>query len=143
MRDPALIDVLPWKRYSAGRPQAPGSSVADGLLVGAVQAFEKELFRAATRQPAEGESNIFMCKGLVVVYRSQDETTFFVVGSDDENEVILVRHLTCAARTASGLPRPLGMSCSPISARGCSLLHAYFLRPTANKCGRWESVVRC
>lgn len=32
-----------------------------------------------------------MCKGLVVVYRSQDETTFFVVGSDDENEVILVR----------------------------------------------------
>ncbi len=32
-----------------------------------------------------------MCKGLVVVYRSQDETTFFVVGSDEENEVILVR----------------------------------------------------
>jgi hypothetical protein len=37
-----------------------------------------------------------MCKGLVVVYRSQDDTTFFVVGSDDENEVILVGHLTRA-----------------------------------------------
>jgi hypothetical protein len=83
-----------------------------------------------------------MCKGLVVVYRSQDDTTFFVVGSDDENEVILVRHLTRAAvRTARGLP--LGMSCSLINARGCFLLHAYYLRPTTNKCGRWESVVRC
>merc|ERR1712216_137144 len=57
------------------------------------QAFERELFRAATRQPAEGESNIFMCKGLVVVYRSHDETTFFVVGSDEENEVILANVL--------------------------------------------------
>ena len=31
-----------------------------------------------------------MCKGLVVLYRTQDEATFFVVGSEDENEVILV-----------------------------------------------------
>ena len=59
-----------------------------------------------------------MCKGLVVVYRSQDETTFFVVGSDDENEVILVGYLArAAARTARGLPGPLGMSCSLISQR--------------------------
>lgn len=55
-----------------------------------LQAFEKDIFKASTRQLADGEANIFMCKGLVVLYRSQDETTFYVVGSDDENEVILV-----------------------------------------------------
>merc|ERR1711865_316675 len=57
--------------------------------LGMQQAFEREIFKASTRQPAEGEANIFMCKGLVVLYRSQDETTFYVVGSDDENEIIL------------------------------------------------------
>merc|ERR1712216_218621 len=53
------------------------------------QAFEKEIFRASLRQPAESEASIFMAKGLIVLYRTQDEATFFVVGSDDENEVIL------------------------------------------------------
>ena len=58
--------------------------------VHAAQAFEQEIFKASLRAPAEGDANIFMCRGLVVLYRSQDETTFFVVGSDEENEVILV-----------------------------------------------------
>lgn len=80
-----------------------------GFLRGAAQAFERELFRAATRQPAEGESNIFMCKGLVVVYRSHDETTFFVVGSDEENEVILVR--APAPSEAPLQKAPLARSC--------------------------------
>jgi hypothetical protein len=54
------------------------------------QAFERDVFKASTRQPAEGEANIFMCKGLIVLYRSQDDCTFYVVGAEDENEVILV-----------------------------------------------------
>merc|ERR1711967_78091 len=62
------------------------------------QAFEKEIFRASLRQPAESEASIFMAKGLIVLYRTQDEATFFVVGSDDENEVILVN---CHRRTAA------------------------------------------
>ena len=62
------------------------------------QAFEKEIFRASLRQPAESEASIFMAKGLIVLYRTQDEATFFVVGSDDENEVILV---SCHRRAAA------------------------------------------
>ena len=66
----------------------PGA--VDEKVVCELQAFEREIFKSASRAPADGESSIFMCKGLVVLYRTQDETTFFVVGSDEENEVILV-----------------------------------------------------
>ena len=79
------------------------------------QAFEQEIFKASLRAPAEGEANIFMCRGLVVLYRSQDETTFYVVGSDDENEVILVSFFSpahCTTREAA-----LNQSCWHISMR--------------------------
>jgi hypothetical protein len=66
------------------------------------QAFEQEIFKASLRSPADGEANIFMSRGMVVLYRSQDETTFFVVGSDEENEVILV---SPPPRARAGMPR--------------------------------------
>ena len=104
-----------------------------------LQAFEREIFRASTRQPAEGESNIFMCKGLVVLYRTQDETTFYVVGAEDENEVILV--------SSCFIQEPIE-SCQlhwRMPAQFSTILHCMHEQVCThdNKCGRWESVVRC
>jgi hypothetical protein len=95
------------------------------------QAFERDIFKASTRQPAEGEANIFMCKGLIVLYRSQDDCTFYVVGAEDENEVILVS-------LRLNLP-----GCCTVWSDVMLRLRVRLLQTMTKKCGRWESVVRC
>ena len=128
------------------------------------QAFEKEIFRASLRQPAESEASIFMAKGLIVLYRTQDEATFFVVGSDDENEVILV---SCHRRAAAAPSCSVVCLCGKSRRRsrawqkpaGCARTHQHHTHArthtrahtsthtsmrvcfTVTKCEPWESVV--
>jgi len=52
--------------------------------------FEKNLFQKTSRQNAE----IIMLDGLTVVYRSNVDLYFYVMGSQYENELILVSVLT-------------------------------------------------
>ncbi len=52
--------------------------------------YEKSLFSKAQKQPTTTEPEILIFEGLVTVYKSQGEVTFFVTGDQDENEIILV-----------------------------------------------------
>ena len=53
--------------------------------------YEKSLFSKAHKQPSTSDAEILIFEGLVTVYKSQGEVTFFVTGDQDENEIILVR----------------------------------------------------
>lgn len=53
--------------------------------------YEKSLFTKAQKQPSTSDAEIIIFEGLVTVYKSQGEVTFFVTGDQDENEIILVR----------------------------------------------------
>jgi coatomer subunit zeta len=53
--------------------------------------YEKVLFSKAQKQPSTSDAEILIYEGLVTVYKSQGEVTFFVTGDQDENEIILVR----------------------------------------------------
>jgi len=55
------------------------------------RAFEKNLFNKTHRANAE----IIMLEGLTCVYRSNVDLFFYVVGSQQENELILVSVLNC------------------------------------------------
>ena len=52
--------------------------------------YEKALFLKAQKQPSTNDAEIIIFEGLVTVYKSQGEVTFFVTGDQDENEIILV-----------------------------------------------------
>jgi coatomer subunit zeta len=52
--------------------------------------YEKSLFSKAQKQPSTSDAEILIFEGLVTVYKSQGEITFFVTGDQDENEIILV-----------------------------------------------------
>ncbi|XP_071040253.1 coatomer subunit zeta-1 isoform X2 [Parasteatoda tepidariorum] len=55
------------------------------------KAFEKNLFKKTHRANAE----VIMLDGLTVVYRSNVDLFFYVMGSCHENELILVSVLNC------------------------------------------------
>ena len=55
--------------------------------------YEKTLFSKAQKQHSTTDAEILIFEGLVTVYKSQGEITFFVTGDQDENEIILVSHL--------------------------------------------------
>jgi hypothetical protein len=52
--------------------------------------YEKSLYLKAQKQPSTTDAEILIFEGLVTVYKSQGEITFFVTGDQDENEIILV-----------------------------------------------------
>ncbi|VDN58568.1 unnamed protein product [Dracunculus medinensis] len=55
------------------------------------KAFEKNLFQKTSKANAE----IILLDGLICVYRSNVDLFFYVMGSSDENELILVAALNC------------------------------------------------
>jgi len=65
------------------------------------KAFEKNLFNKTHRANAE----IIMLEGLTCVYRSNVDLFFYVVGSAQENELILVSVLNCLYDAVSHLLR--------------------------------------
>ena len=64
-------------------------------------AFEKKLFQKTARQDAE----IIMLEGSVVVYRSNVDLFFYVIGSADENELILAQVLAAFYDAVSAILR--------------------------------------
>mmetsp|Transcript_13379 Transcript_13379/g.23433 ORF Transcript_13379/g.23433 Transcript_13379/m.23433 type:complete len:188 (+) Transcript_13379:176-739(+) len=52
-------------------------------------AFEQKLYRKTKHTNARSEAEIIMLEKNVAIYRSSNETKFFVVGSATENELIL------------------------------------------------------
>lgn len=65
------------------------------------KAFEKNLFNKTHRANAE----IIMLEGLTCVYRSNVDLFFYVVGSAQENELILVSVLNCLYDSVSHMLR--------------------------------------
>jgi hypothetical protein len=63
--------------------------------------FEKSLFNKTHKANAE----IIMLDGLTVVYRSNIDLFFYVVGSTNENEIMLVSLLNCFYDSLSQLLR--------------------------------------
>ncbi|VDN19488.1 unnamed protein product [Gongylonema pulchrum] len=55
------------------------------------KAFEKNLFQKTSKANAE----IILLDGIICVYRSNVDLFFYVMGSADENEMILVAALNC------------------------------------------------
>jgi hypothetical protein len=65
------------------------------------KSFEKNLFNKTHRANAE----IIMIEGLTCVYRSNVDLYFYVVGSAQENELILVSVLNCLYESISHMLR--------------------------------------
>ncbi|XP_030856108.1 coatomer subunit zeta-1 isoform X2 [Strongylocentrotus purpuratus] len=65
------------------------------------KAFEKNLFNKTHRANAE----IIMLEGMTIVYRSNVDLLFYVVGSASENELILVSVLNCLYDSVSQILR--------------------------------------
>jgi len=65
------------------------------------KAFEKNLFNKTHRANAE----IIMLEGLTCVYRSNVDLFFYVIGSVQENELILVSVLNCLYDSVSQMLR--------------------------------------
>ncbi|CAH0551054.1 unnamed protein product [Brassicogethes aeneus] len=65
------------------------------------KAFEKNLFNKTHRANAE----IIMLDGLTCVYRSNVDLFFYVMGSSQENELILMSVLNCLYDTVSQILR--------------------------------------
>ncbi|XP_071497515.1 coatomer subunit zeta-1-like isoform X1 [Diadema setosum] len=65
------------------------------------KAFEKNLFNKTHRANAE----IIMLDGMTIVYRSNVDLYFYVIGGSTENELILVSVLNCLYDTVSQILR--------------------------------------
>ncbi|ESO00642.1 hypothetical protein HELRODRAFT_113173 [Helobdella robusta] len=63
--------------------------------------FEKSLFSKTHKTNAE----ILMLEGLICIYRSSVDLLFYVIGSAQENELILVSVLNCIHESISTLLR--------------------------------------
>lgn len=57
-------------------------------------AFEKKIFEKTVRTVAKSEAEIVMFDNIVCVYRNSADVWMYVVGSQAENELILVNTLT-------------------------------------------------
>lgn len=70
--------------------------------------FEKKLFKKTKNSTAKVDSEVLLLDGMNVVYRSGVDVTFIVVGSAEENELILAAVLDAlCASVASLLKAPL------------------------------------
>jgi hypothetical protein len=65
------------------------------------KAFEKSLFTKTHK----ANSEIIMIDGLIIVYRSSVDLFFYVVGSSNENEIILASVLNCLFESISQIVR--------------------------------------
>eukprot|EP00274_Cyanoptyche_gloeocystis_P000713 CAMPEP_0196655880 /NCGR_PEP_ID=MMETSP1086-20130531/10005_1 /TAXON_ID=77921 /ORGANISM="Cyanoptyche gloeocystis , Strain SAG4.97" /LENGTH=191 /DNA_ID=CAMNT_0041988405 /DNA_START=34 /DNA_END=609 /DNA_ORIENTATION=- len=68
-------------------------------------AFEKSLFNKTHRINARAEAEILMFEGVIFVYRFSSDVHFYVGGSQNENELILVSVLTALYDSISTLLR--------------------------------------
>ena len=68
-------------------------------------AFEKKLFDKTARTNAKSDAEIIILDGLVTVYRNSGDVWFYVVGSQTENELILVNMLSALHEALSSLLR--------------------------------------
>ena len=68
-------------------------------------AFEKRLFDKTARTNAKSEAEIIILDGLVTVYRNSADVWLYVVGTQTENELILVNMLTTLHDALSALLR--------------------------------------
>ena len=75
-------------------------------------AFEKKLFDKTARTNAKNEAEIIILDGLVTVYRNSCDIWLYIVGTQTENELILVNVLSALHEALSTLLR-----CEPAAAR--------------------------
>lgn len=68
-------------------------------------AFEKKLFDKTVRTNAKSEAEIIILDGLVSVYRNSSDVWLYVVGSQMENELILVNVLSAMHEALTSLFR--------------------------------------
>lgn len=68
-------------------------------------AFEKKLFDKTVRTNAKSEAEIIILDGLVTVYRNSTDVWLYVVGSQTENELILVNVLSALHDALTSLLR--------------------------------------
>ena len=69
------------------------------------QAFEKKLFDKTVRTNAKTEAEIIILDGLVTVYRNTSDVWLYIVGTQTENELILVSVLTSLHEALGSLLR--------------------------------------
>ena len=78
----------------------------NSALVGTDEAgFEKKIFDKTARTNAKSEAEIIILDGLVTVYRNTADVWLYVVGTQMENELILVNVLTTMFEGLSTLLR--------------------------------------
>ena len=68
-------------------------------------AFEKKLFDKTMRTNAKSEAEIIILDGLVTVYRNSADVWMYIVGTQTENELILVNVLSALHEALSSLLR--------------------------------------
>ena len=68
-------------------------------------AFEKKLFDKTMRTNAKTEAEIIILDGLVTVYRNTSDVWFYIVGTQTENELILVSVLNSLHEALASLLR--------------------------------------
>jgi hypothetical protein len=68
-------------------------------------AFEKNLFAKTRGQSARMDADIVMLDNTVVVFRAGVDVVFYVVGSLDENELILTQVLDALYEALNGIMR--------------------------------------
>eukprot|EP00091_Calanus_sinicus_P001944 TRINITY_DN11970_c0_g1_i1.p1 TRINITY_DN11970_c0_g1~~TRINITY_DN11970_c0_g1_i1.p1 ORF type:complete len:102 (+),score=29.21 TRINITY_DN11970_c0_g1_i1:238-543(+) len=71
--------------------------------VAAQEKFEKSLFTKTHKANAE----IIMLDGLTCLYKSSVDLFFYVVGSGQENELLLMSVLDCLFNACSGILRKM------------------------------------
>merc|ERR1712008_669547 len=62
-------------------------------MIKAETTFEKKLYDKTMRTNAKNEAEVIMFDNIVTVYRNSADVWFYVVGSQAENELILVHVL--------------------------------------------------
>jgi hypothetical protein len=68
-------------------------------------AFEKKLFDKTARTNAKSEAEIIILDGLVTVYRNSSDVWLYIVGSQTENELVLVNVLSALLEALTSLLR--------------------------------------
>jgi len=63
----------------------------DSLLLDQQKLFEQKLFKATCKQ----DSEIILMDNLTVVYKKNVDLYFYVIGSSNENELVLLHVLNC------------------------------------------------
>ena len=82
---------------SGGASAAASLPASSGISNPPQGEFEKKLFQKTYK----ANSEIVMLDGMTIVYRSTVDVFFYVVGSSDENELILSSVLNCKCSSCS------------------------------------------